>query len=154
MQPVLQALLVADHVYVDKITNKKIVAGIFHDLHIQRHHKQERKVNEAGQSTFQIGPGGMRASSPFTYISLTEVNGKQDFELRYVRLNDDKQLFGTSFHVNCQNPLEIVEVVVPLPPLPAQEPGIHALELLWNQKPLGAYRISVQEMPSNEDDAT
>ncbi len=150
MTPVLQALLVADHVYEDKATNKKVVAGIFHDMYFLRREEVQQVDLESGKAKIEIPPGGMKAGSPFSYISLTDVRGKQEFDLRYVRLRDDKTIFGTKIQLECQDPLATVELILPLPSLPANEPGIYALELLWNQEPLGSYRIAVREMKESE----
>jgi len=87
----------------------------------------------------------MQSGSPFCYISLTEVRGRSSFELRYVDLAEDKVLFGTQFEIDCNNPLETVELVFPLPLLPGSRPGTFVLELLWNNEPLGYHRITVEE---------
>jgi len=150
VKPELKSLLIADHVYVDSVTNKKIVAGVFHEMYFTRRKEVEQTNTETGKVKINVAPGGMQASSPFAYIALTEVKGQQEFELRYVRLKDDKQFFGTTFQVDCPDPLVVVEVVLALPILPANEPGVHALELLWNQEPLGSCRITVREKREGE----
>ena len=145
MKPVLQALLVADHVYADAATGKKIVAGIFHRLMFKRPPPPE----EPGQQTasvVHIGSGGHRAGSPFCYLSLTEVRGEQSFELRYVDLGTDTAIFGTKFTFKSNNPLHTIEHILPLPTLPAAKPGVFALELLWNNESLGSHRIIVDEV--------
>ena len=148
MKPVLQALLVADHVYVDIATNKKVVAGIFHRLTIRT-----RTAEAAGEDKvkIQIPLSGHQLGSPFCYISLTEIRGSQPFTLRYVNLEDDKALFQTEFNAECSNPLETIEAVFPLPALPIPGPGHYALELLWGQEPLGCHRITIVEETPPED---
>lgn len=148
MKPVLQALLVADHIYVDKITGKKIVAGIFHRMMFAK--AQAVQSVDEGAIRIEVPLGGQQSGSPFCYISLTEVRGKQPFTLRYVNLEDDKPLFQTEFEIECNNPLETVEAVFPLPRFPADKPGHFALELLWGQEPLGCHRITVAEIAPNE----
>ena len=150
MKPVLQALLVADHVYEDKATSKKVVAGIFHAMYFARREVEQQVDLKGGKVKIEIPPGGMKAGSPFSYISLTDIIGKQEFDLRYVRLRDDKTIFEAHFQIDCSDPLATVEVMLPLPPLPANQPGIYALELLWNQEPLGSYRIAVRELKERE----
>ena len=86
---------------------------------------------------------------------MTSVRGTQNFSIRYVFLNDDKVLFAISFQVNCQDPLETVQLIVPLPSLPIIEAGTYALELLCDDEPLGAFRITAEEIeePANDDDS-
>jgi hypothetical protein len=145
VKPVLQALLVADHVYSDATTGKKIVAGIFHRLLFKRMPPPEEQ-GEQGKSVIQVGSSGHRAGSPFCYVSLTEVRGEQHFDLRYVDLGDDNVVFGTRFGFKSDNPLQTIETILPLPNLPAAKPGVFALELLWNNEPLGSHRIIVDEI--------
>ncbi|QEG35394.1 hypothetical protein [Bythopirellula goksoeyrii] len=146
MKPILQALLVADHVYVDATTNKKVVAGVFRNLQYRQPQSVVQPDDNKGQVSIKIPPGGMAAGSPFCYIALTDVKGKQQFVLRYVNLADDKALFQTDLEVNCPDPLESVEIVLPLPMLPVPGPGTYALELIWHGEPLGTHRITVKEL--------
>jgi hypothetical protein len=147
LKPVLQALLVADHVYVDTVTGKKIVAGIFHRLRFARNVETKQVQEEGGEAEIQmqIAPGGHRAGSPFCYVSMTDVHGQQDFELRYVDLARDQVLLSTKFRVDSKDPVQTVEVILPLPLLPNQAGGF-ALELLWNNEHLGSHRITVEEI--------
>jgi hypothetical protein len=149
VKPVLQALLVADHVYVDAVTGKKVVAGIFHRLLFKKPKAQPAEIQVPDQNAtviIPVSPGGHQSGSPFCYISLTEVRGEQHFELRYVDLDDYKALMGTKFVVRSNDPIQTVEIVLPLPNLPAEKPGTCALELLWNDEPLGSHRINVAEI--------
>jgi hypothetical protein len=136
--------LVADHVYIDAGTGKKIVAGIFHRMTLT-----PAKLEPTGENTvrLEVPAGGHQSGSPFCYISLTEIRGKQPFTLRYVSLEDDKALFEMQFMAECQDPLETVEAVFPLPALPVLGPGHYAIELLWGQEPLGCHRITMIEQP-------
>jgi hypothetical protein len=145
VKPVLQALLIADHVYSDAITGKKIVAGIFHRLWFKRPQGPDEQP-DAAKSVIQVGSSGHRAGSPFCYISLTEVHGEQHFELRFVDLGSDTIVFGTRFAFKSENPLQTIEQILPLPMLPAAKAGVFAFELLWNGEQLGSHRIIVDEI--------
>jgi hypothetical protein len=151
VKPVLQALLIADHVYVDKVTGKKVVAGIFHRMHFTPAKPIQEQNSEEGRIRLHIPPGGLQAGSPFCYISLTEVRNQQHFALRYVDLADDRMYFQSEFDVDCRNPLETIEIVLPLPPLPANKAGVFALELLWNDEHLGSHRINVDEVKQRNE---
>ena len=146
MKPVLQAILVAEHVYEDKKSGKKIVAGIFRNLQVIK--TTQKKVVDDDGTTRTLIQGGMNVGSPSAYISMTSIRGNQKFVVRYVRLNDDKPFFHTEFGVECGDPLQVVEVVLPLPLLP-EEPGNYALELLCEDEPVGSFRIVVAV---NEDE--
>lgn len=146
MKPILQALLVADHVYTDAATGKKIVAGIFHTLRFAKRPPQPLEAGVGGDAPMAIPIGGLQAGSPFCYLSLTELRGRQAFTLRYVFLDEDKVIFSADVIVEQATPLDTVEAVLPLPTLPATQPGMYALELLWNDEPLGSHRINVIEI--------
>lgn len=152
MKPVLQALLLADRVYTDKDSNKKIIAGVFQNLFIKTKETVE-KEKEQNNGMMPVSPQGYNAGSPFAYISLVDVLGKHRFILRYVDLADDSVLFEFNLDVDWKDPLAPVETGVPIPTLPTKV-GTYALELVWEGEPLGSYRISVRESPcsaSNDD---
>lgn len=150
VKPNLQALLVADHVYEDKATGKKVVAGIFHRIVFTPGGAIPKQIEKDGIKK-QIIPGGLHAGSPYAYISLTNVRGMKPFVLRYVDLGSDQPLFQTEFQVTCNNPLETVEIVLGLPPLPAGKAGVFTLELLCNDEPIGSFRVQVIAMEGPPD---
>ncbi|HTU25814.1 MAG TPA: hypothetical protein VMF30_10470 [Pirellulales bacterium] len=210
MKPVLQALLVADHVYCDAVTGKKIVVGIFHSVRFKpaprakeptepgqhgdpghsekqgphdapaghgaadqpdtggsqradgAHGAGEKKApatrngspdsNAPREVTLRVDAGGQKAGSPFCYISLTELFGEQHFELRYVDLAENNSLFSAHFSLVSHDPVGTEEVVIPLPELPVVHAGAFALELLWNDEPLGSHRIVFSELPDDPSD--
>ena len=104
-----------------------------------------KKQNEAGEVQVGVPWAGTSAGSPFVYLCLTDIRGNQAFKLRYVHLNDDRLLFEIQFNLSCADPLEMAEIAIPSPSLPTGIPGTYAFELVWNDEPLGAYRIIVRE---------
>lgn len=90
----------------------------------------------------------VRAGSPFVYLSLTELQGSGKFELRYVDLNENSLVFGTGFEVSCRDPLETIQIVIPLPPLPIPHEGVFALELLCDGELLGSHRVLAKAQKS------
>jgi hypothetical protein len=141
IRPTLQALLVADHIYTDHETQKKVVAGIFHQLiTISPSPPASANAGEAPISIHNL----RRAGSPFAYASLTDVRGKQEFVLRYVDLGTDNVIFQYEIEVQSDDPLASAELAIPLPLIPSSKEGTFALELLWNNEPLGSYRIQVK----------
>ncbi len=141
VKPVLQALLIADHIYQDIATGKVVIAGIFSRLYFSKAQPQE------GDPTPQPVQSAQRVGSPYAYISLTDIRGKTSFKLRYVNLDNYEVSMETTFDVESDDPLKTAEVVMPMPMLPTGKKGTFALELLWDDSLLGALRIIVDELP-------
>ena len=168
--PVLQAMLLADQVYQDRGTGKYVICGIFSAIHFTPKDDVVSQDRAAGTgSELESGGGGatsddtpeagesfespppvpapvpiarlVRAGSPFAYVSLTELQGTRKFELRYVDLAENNVLFGTAFEVSCRDPLETIQITVPLPPLPIPHEGVFVLELLCEGELLGSHRV-------------
>lgn len=147
LKPTLQALVLADNVYQDKVTGKIIIAGTFNRLIFT-------KPAESGsekQSNAELNIDGQRqmawhevhrSGSPSVYISLTNARGSIPLELRYVDLLDNTVLFAVKFTVKFEDPLKTIEAIVPVPPLPTPHAGVYTLELLCGDEPLGAHRIA------------
>jgi len=143
-KPVLQSLLLADRIYEDSGTKKKIVAGIFNRLVIVPGIQTQLKKDEAGNEFIRV-PGGMTPGSPWAYFSITDFQGDAPFVLRYVDLSDSRVLLQIDLRISCQNPLETIEVVLPMPVLPTPHKGVYALELLCGDEPVGSVRVVVDE---------
>ncbi len=62
-------------------------------------------------------------------------------------LKENRVLFATGFKLECQDPLAVCEMVVPLPELPTPHPGVFALEILCDEELLGSHRVTAQEPP-------
>ena len=151
MKPILQALLLADRVYCDKATGKHIVSGIFHHYWFKKQQAREKTVEVDGiEQTAVRLQDVIQAGSPFVYISLTDVRGKVRCILRYVNLQTDQPLFQTEFDIECSDPLTTIELAFPVPSLP-RVAGVHALELLCNDEPVGSHRIVVKEISEKQD---
>jgi len=146
--PVLQALLLADRIYQDT-TGKHIIAGTFNKLMFVKGGAEPKTVEVDGEKK-QVVAGGMQVGNPYVYISLTDLRGKTKCVLRYVNLDQDKALFETQFSIECPDPLQTVELVLPMPTLP-NVAGVHALELLCDDEPMGSYRVLVEELKEEGD---
>lgn len=151
MNPRVQAILIADNVYEDKSTGKKVVTGIFDNLSFinaqQFQERIQKQCEEEGvEGAERRIPGGLVSGSPTCYIRLTDVRGQQAFVLRYVYINEDQVLLTTAFQVNSNDPLRAIDVILPLPPLPANKEGTFALELVWNNDVIGSHRVTVREI--------
>lgn len=151
MKPVLQALLLADRIYEDKATGKKVIAGTFNRLWFKRGLQEPQEIEEDGVKR-KVIPGGMDVGAPCAFISLTDIRGTIRCVLRYVDLQDGKALLQCEFEIHCDDPLQTVEVVLPMPRLQTEKGGTHALELLCDDEPLGSLRIIVEELKETDDD--
>lgn len=145
MKPKLQALLLADRIYQDKLTGKFIVAGIFNRLFFSRVALKKEATSEEGEKFVKV-PGGLNSGSPYCYISIIDLQGEATFQLRYVDLGDETVLFYTNLTVRSTDRLTTVEVAVPLPNLPHPHEGVYSLELVHDNDPLGCFRVNVIEM--------
>lgn len=129
VKPVLQALILADHIYQDAGSGKRIIAGTFNRLRV------DTVPCHFGVVTW-------------AYICLTEVRGEIQLELRYVDLKDHKVLLHLEgLKVKHDNPLGNVEVVLPIPGFPVPHEGVYAFEVHWAGEMLGFLRIEVSTAP-------
>ena len=130
-RPVLQAIILADHVYEDLHSGKKVIAGTFCEM-----------AAVSFPSKYNRGA--------FLFLSLTEFQGKLPITIEYVDLVRDETLleFGDIIAF-ANNPLETCELVVELPELPLPRPGPYAFEVYLYEVPIGSFRftVSVGEEP-------
>ena len=80
--------------------------------------------------------------SPYAYLNLTEIHGSQPLHLRFVSLADHSLLMSADIEVESKSPLNMAEVIVPLPMLPMLRPGAYAFEVVWNEEVLRHFRIA------------
>ncbi len=160
-KPLLQALVLAEHVHQDKRTGNWIIAGTFNRLCVLRRATPQENVLHAAEEAKQPVEGFRKlhqseihkVGSPWVYISLTEVYGTIPLELRYVDLSNSMAMLRVEFSARASSPLETVQMGVLLPPLPAPHPGVYALELLSNDELIGSHRVTVVESPMPEKKA-
>jgi hypothetical protein len=145
MKPVLQALIVADHVYQDQQTGKKVICGTFNNFRFSRKPPVTEVQNPDGTKR-TVMMGGSQSGSPYAYVSLTDVCEGTKLLLRFANLDKNEVLFGTEVVVSNVHRLATVEIVLPLPRLPIQEAGAYALELVCDNAILGSCRIMAENM--------
>src|SRR5262249_39783098 len=144
-KPVLQAMVLADHVYREADTGKFLIIGTFGSLTVRR---PRQAASSTGQPPSDDGTRTVsskdvtKAGSPYLYLALTGIHGKVNLELKYIDLSDATVIFEGNIELECPNPLIIAEFNVPLPPLPVRvpiEPGTYSLDLLHDGEILGAW---------------
>ncbi|MFO0946683.1 MAG: hypothetical protein U1D30_12160 [Planctomycetota bacterium] len=134
VKPVLQALLLADHVYIDNTTGKKVIAGTFNHLTATEFPSMFERRKHA-------------------FLSLTEVRGKASITLRYVDLStNDVMLEIPNLDVFEKDPLQTVEVVVAIPKFPMPHPGAYAFEAHCEGELLGFLRVFVSKRAQGSPD--
>lgn len=127
IKPIIQALLLADNVYTDAETGKRVIAGVFDSItlpEIPGHFPQDTCV----------------------YVSLTSVRGEIDVMLRYVDLESDETLMEHGpTKLFSDDPLVSLDFSVPMPPLPVPHEGVFALEVHAGGELIGMVRITVMQ---------
>jgi len=124
--PILQAFLLADQVYWDRTTGKKVVAGIF----------------------FQLKTAKLPALLPqcWAYACLTSVPPEFVCRLRLIRLSDQQVLAESPpiAAVHAAGKLIPHEMMIPIPPIKFEHAGVYEFELLVGDVPLKGWRFSVE----------
>ena len=150
MKPVLQALVMADHIYQDQQTGKKVICGTFNTFRFSR--KPPVTEVEAPDGTKQtVVAGGGHSGSPYAYVNLTDVVEGTKLRLQFVNLTKNVVLFGTELVIANVDRLATVELVFPLPRLPIQEAGAYALEVVCDSEVIGSCRITAQDLDAKDD---
>jgi len=125
--PVVQAMLLADQVYVDGRTGKHVIAGTF---------------NRLQSSEFP----SFYSKETYLYLKLTNIRGQYEISLSWVDLDDGTVLMKSpTITAESNNPLSTAEITMTVPPFPMPHQGMFALELFANEERIGAIRVSVDE---------
>jgi len=140
VRPILQALVLADHIYIDAKTGKKIIAGTFNHL------AAPAFPSDFGRTTY-------------AFISMTEVHGNTPITLKYTDLSNSETLMEIrDLPMEAPNdPLATVEMVVELPRFHMPHEGIFAFEVHVHEEQIGSLRIQVSQsadetMPDEMDE--
>lgn len=132
VRPILSALVLADHVYIDRTTGKKVIAGTFN-----------RFVSREFPAT--------STTRKYAFASMTDVVGKVAITFRYVDLeNNDVLLEVPNLTAQSNDRLATVEMVVEIPPLPMPHPGAYAFEAYFGEELIGSLRLQVLKRSEEE----
>lgn len=154
-KPILQAMVLADHVYQDRVTGKFIIAGTFSTIV----HSQVARLPDDGRSEIQgarqVFAGPLtQIGSPYLYLALAEIHGQVPLQLKFVDLSDASVRFDAEFEVTSIDPVSVSEYVLQMPSLPAEKLGTYSLDLLYDGEIMGSWRIDVKSMPQQGEAAT
>ena len=124
----VQALLLADHVYTDAETGKKVIAGVFSEL-----------WNREFPNRF--------TRTACVYVLVTDIRGTAAFEIRYVD-NTDLAVLATSptLEISAQDPFVPVDFYIRLPPFPMPHPGSFSFELHADGEKIGEVRLLIHSI--------
>ncbi len=121
----LQALLLADHIYRDQDSGKYVVAGVFHQMNVNKF-----------PSNFSRTIG--------IFASIYGLTGKAAIDIEFVDLLDEEVLMSTNaMEIFCENPNSPVEFAIEVPPLPLPHPGQYLFRLIANGTLLGSTALNV-----------
>jgi hypothetical protein len=151
-RPVLQAMVLADHVYQDRATGKMVIAGTFGtvfvgSVNVSRDEGDRTDEAERGESKPLVIRGPIsQVGSPYLYLALVEVHGEVPLTLKFVDLSDANVLFEGQLSVTSTDPIGVAEIALPMPPLPVHKLGTYSLDLLYDAEILGSWRVIVKRM--------
>jgi len=131
--PVLQALLLADHIYTDQ-SGKRIICGTFSRIFCR---------------TFPT----MTSFSCFAFVLLVDVVGEVELQLRLVSLNDNEILMESKkAKIKSDSPLTPLDIVIQIPPFPLPRAGIYSFECWTDDVMIGSVRLQVVPLVGSKED--
>lgn len=148
MKPVLQALVLAERVYTDHPSGKKIIAGTFNEIRLEKFEVKEIELPDGSKrQEIPTVPGGIDMGSPMAYVSLTDVVDGTNISLQMVNMTKNEVMYKIDINIRNQDRLATVEIVAPLPPI---RPFIHgagtwSLDLVWRGEILGSHRLLIRQ---------
>jgi len=143
VKPILQALVIAEHVYETK-DGKKIITGTFNRVRFGRIATPE--VEQPDGTKRRLIPGGVHSGSPYAYISLTDVCEGTELNLQFVSLSENRVLFETGVTLHGTDRLATIEIVAPLPRLQIKQAGVYAFEVVCEGEIIGSHRIIAEQL--------
>jgi len=149
MNPLLQALVIAERIYVDT-SDRKIICGTFNQI-VLKTTPTERTVNNPDGSKTKKLLAGHDPGCPWFYLSLTDVIPGTVLTLQMMNVSKNKEMFNLSVTIDEADRLSTVEIVLPLPPIMsfAKEPGTLSFDVLCNGEIIGSHRLLVKAAPSD-----
>ncbi len=151
-RPVLQAMVLADHVYQDRLTGKFVIAGTFSTIFLGEI-KLELSTAEGEAQKMASRVPLTQMGSPYLYLALVEVHGHTPLALKLVDLSDASVLFEVQVVVASTDPVAVAEYILPMPPLPVHKVATYSLDLLYEGEILGSWRIVTKKIEGQIESA-
>ncbi len=121
--PLCLAMILCDQIITDRDTGKHTLVGTF---------------NQIGVSSLPFIHSAMSV-----FISLTEGRGQYNGEVRLVHAETDQVLFQAKGPLKFENPLQVVEIGMVLPPIRFEQPGVYHLEFYADETLLIGRKFNV-----------
>lgn len=129
--PVLQALVLADHIYTEE-RGKRIICGTFSQI-------------------FSPQFPAVFSRTTWAFVLLAEVVGKVSLQLRYVSLKDNRILMQSKpITIQSNDPLTPLDLAIEVPPFPLPEAGIYSFECYADGTMIGSVRLNVSKVEQQE----
>lgn len=142
MKPILQALILAEH--VNWLADGRVVIfGTFNTYRLGNTPPIEEEDHGNGKSSVTIRGG--QVGSPYAYVSLTDVVDGTKVTLQFVSLSKNRVVFKQDVTLKCDNRLETVEVISALPPLSINKAGTYAFEMTCEGEIIGSCRVLIED---------
>lgn len=121
--PTVEAMVVADEIYTDAQTGKRIICGTFSQIHV-------------------VKIPGIFGKFSYAFILLTDGMGDGMLCLRFVHLQTNKVLLQSpSMNFQFDDPLRVHDIVIKLPPFPLVTEGFYNLECWVDDNLIGSVRL-------------
>ena len=130
--PHVNAVLLADHAYVDKEWGSWVIAGTFNTLFVPRFPHAHHAV--------------------WLYLNLSDWVGTHKLSLRWYRLDTQEEVMRSGeFEVSNSDRLAHFERRLNIPSLPVPQPGTYGLEILWDNAYLALRKVTARTFAADKD---
>lgn len=122
--PQCLAMILCDQIIVEQGTNKHVLIGTFS----------------------QISVAKLPAVHPamWVFIALTEGRGEYNGLLKLLHAETNQVLFEAAGPLGFENPLQVLEIRMLIPPIRFEEPGVHCLDLYVDGAQVMSRRFSLE----------
>jgi hypothetical protein len=152
-KPVLQAMVLAEHVYQDRMTGKFVIAGTFATIFFGQISGVPIGEPEGERQKILVRGPITQSGSPYLYLALFDVHGQVPLNLKLVDLSDASVLFEVQILVASTDPVSVAEYILPMPLLPVHKATTYSLDLFYEEEILGSWRITAKKIEGQNENA-
>jgi hypothetical protein len=141
--PVLQAIVLAEHIYQTS-DGRKIICGTFNQLVKQI--VPHKVIVRDGETSKQAIPSGRNSVAPSLFVSLTNVVNETRITVQFASLKRNEVVFATDLDISTEDRLGTCEIIFQLPNLNSfiQE-DVYVIEVVCEEEIIGSLRLNVVE---------